>query len=116
MNMSTGVPRWGVTLTAAGVLVIATAAGAGAVTAHGRTASSAESVYGRTAPNGDSIRADRPRAGAVAPPLAYHGVQGGNLCLLSRCSVGGSAPGGNAGPSNTQGFNLCLLALCTVRP
>ncbi|MFF1921932.1 hypothetical protein ACFVW8_15330 [Streptomyces sp. NPDC058221] len=105
MNIPAGVPRRCVTLAAAGVLVIVSAAGAGAATAHGRTV-----------PSGNSIRADQPRGSAVASPLAYRGVQGGNLCLLSRCSVGDSTPGGNAGPSNTQGFNLCLLALCTVRP
>lgn len=82
---------------------MASAAGAGAATAHARTV-----------PSSNSIRADQPSA--VASPFAYRGVQGGNLCLLSRCSVGDSTPGGNAGPSNTQGFNLCLLALCTVRP
>ncbi|MFI1223753.1 MULTISPECIES: hypothetical protein [unclassified Streptomyces] len=55
---------------------------------------------------------------AAAGPLAssYRGIQGGNLCLLARCTVGESGPGGHTGPSNTQGFNLCLLALCTVRP
>ncbi|MEU9613751.1 hypothetical protein AB0D56_19745 [Streptomyces sp. NPDC048209] len=56
-----------------------------------------------------------PAGGASPGPLAlYRGVQGGNLCLLARCTVGDS--GGSPGPSNTQGFNLCLLALCTVRP
>ncbi|MEV7114317.1 hypothetical protein [Streptomyces anulatus] len=55
--------------------------------------------------------------GTSSGPLAhYRGIQGGNLCLLARCSVGESGPGGHTGPSNTQGFNLCLLALCTVRP
>ncbi|MFD8057848.1 hypothetical protein ACFXA0_27345 [Streptomyces cyaneofuscatus] len=55
--------------------------------------------------------------GTPAGPLAlYRGIQGGNLCLLARCTVGQSGPGGHTGPSNTQGFNLCLLALCTVRP
>ncbi|MFI7288750.1 hypothetical protein ACIBRY_19180 [Streptomyces anulatus] len=55
--------------------------------------------------------------GTSSGPLAfYRGIQGGNLCLLARCTVGESGPGGHTGPSNTQGFNLCLLALCTVRP
>ncbi|MEU5285607.1 hypothetical protein N7925_06665 [Streptomyces sp. CA-278952] len=55
--------------------------------------------------------------GTSSGPLAfYRGIQGGNLCLLARCTVGASGPGGHTGPSNTQGFNLCLLALCTVRP
>lgn len=98
MNIPSAVPRWCAALAAAGVLVITSAAGAGAA--------------GRTAPAGGSIRAAQP---ASAVP-AYRGVQGGNLCLLARCSVGSSTEGGNAGPSNTQGFNLCLLALCTVRP
>lgn len=57
-------------------------------------------------------------AAAAAPGLAafYRGIQGGNLCLLARCTVGDSVSGAHPGPSNTQGFNLCLLALCTVRP
>lgn len=105
MKFLAGVPRWSLALAASGVLVIASAAGAGAASANGRTV-----------PGGNSIRADQSRGGEAASARAYHGVQGGNLCLLSRCSVGGSTPGGNAGPSNTQGFNLCLLALCTVRP
>lgn len=105
MKFPAGVPRWSLTVAAAGVLVIVSAAGAGAASANGQTV-----------PRGNSIRADQPRGGDAASTHAYRGVQGGNLCLLSRCSVGGSAPGGNAGPSNTQGFNLCLLALCTVRP
>lgn len=55
--------------------------------------------------------------GISSGPLAfYRGIQGGNLCLLARCTVGESGPGGHPGPSNTQGFNLCLLALCSVRP
>lgn len=55
--------------------------------------------------------------GTSSGPLAlYRGIQGGNLCLLARCTVGESGPDGHTGPSNTQGFNLCLLALCTVRP
>ncbi|PCG83891.1 hypothetical protein CIB93_22195 [Streptomyces sp. WZ.A104] len=55
--------------------------------------------------------------GTSTGPLAfYRGIQGGNLCLLARCTVGESGPGSHTGPSNTQGFNLCLLALCTVRP
>ncbi|MFD7718123.1 hypothetical protein [Streptomyces sp. NPDC059814] len=81
--------------------MITSAAGAGAA-----------GVHGPTVPGGGSIRAAQP-AGATS---VYRGVQGGNLCLLARCSVGSSTAGGNAGPSNTQGFNLCLLALCTVRP
>lgn len=101
MNIPSAVPRWCAALAAAGVLVITSAAGAGAAGA-----------AGRTPPADGSIRAAQP-AWATS---AYRGVQGGNLCLLSRCSVGGSAEDGNAGPSNTQGFNLCLLALCTVRP
>lgn len=53
---------------------------------------------------------------AGAGPLSnvYRGIQGGNLCLLARCTVGDS--GGSAGPSQTQGANICLLAICTVRP
>ncbi|MCT6781862.1 hypothetical protein LXH09_35055 [Streptomyces sp. CS7] len=53
---------------------------------------------------------------APGPAAFYRGIQGGNLCLLARCTVGDSGTGGHPGPSNTQGFNLCLLALCTVRP
>ncbi|MFE3589134.1 hypothetical protein ACFXOY_16585 [Streptomyces niveus] len=53
---------------------------------------------------------------AVSGPLSnvYRGIQGGNLCLLARCTVGDS--GGSTGPSQTQGANICLLAICTVRP
>ncbi|MFD0023011.1 hypothetical protein [Streptomyces sp. NPDC058382] len=105
MKFSAGVPRPFLTLAAAGALVMASAAGAGAV-----------SAAGQPAPAGHSIRADQSRGGGIASTGSYRGVQGGNLCLLSRCSVGESAPGRDAGPSNTQGFNLCLLALCTVRP
>ncbi|MGW6202927.1 hypothetical protein ACWF9B_04665 [Streptomyces sp. NPDC055089] len=105
MNITAGVPRWGVTLAAAGVLVVASAAGAGAA-----------GLRQVPVPVNKSIPADQPDRGAAASALAYRGVQGGNLCLLSRCSVGDSTPGGDSGPSNTQGFNLCLLALCTVRP
>ncbi|MFD5200509.1 hypothetical protein ACFWM7_10230 [Streptomyces sp. NPDC058375] len=60
--------------------------------------------------------AAREAAPATGSPGFYRGIQGGNLCLLARCTVGESGPGGHTGPSNTQGFNLCLLALCTVRP
>ncbi|MGW0937729.1 hypothetical protein [Streptomyces sp. NPDC002666] len=104
MNIPVRVPRWGVTLAAAGMLVVASAAGAGAATPRQGPAQVDK-----------SIRADQPDRGTAASALGYRGVQGGNLCLLSRCSVGDSA-GGSSGPSNTQGFNLCLLALCTVRP
>ncbi|MFD4985630.1 hypothetical protein [Streptomyces sp. NPDC058374] len=57
----------------------------------------------------DSAPADR-------SPLTslYRGVQGGNLCLLAHCTVGGDE--GSAQVSNTQGANLCLLAVCSVRP
>ncbi|MGW8327480.1 hypothetical protein ACWGNF_24595 [Streptomyces sp. NPDC055808] len=64
----------------------------------------------------ESIKTGQTREAMPNMAWAYRGVQGGNLCLLSRCSVGGSATGSNSGPSNTQGFNLCLLAVCGVRP
>ncbi|WNI27541.1 hypothetical protein [Streptomyces sp. ITFR-6] len=70
MNIPSAVPRWCAALAAAGVLVITSAAGAGAA--------------GRTAPAGGSIRAAQPAAWAVP---AYHGVQGFNLCLLALCTV-----------------------------
>ncbi|MER5813865.1 hypothetical protein [Streptomyces californicus] len=62
--------------------------------------------------------APRQTQAAPAPGLDafYRGIQGGNLCLLARCTVGDAGAGAHPGPSNTQGFNLCLLALCTVRP
>ncbi|WP_240434918.1 hypothetical protein [Streptomyces sp. YIM 130001] len=67
-----------------------------------------------------SARSNQPGAEPTlsgAYTAAYRGVQGGNFCLLSACSVGGHSSGGqNAGPSNTQGFNLCLLSRCGVRP
>ncbi|WP_093802152.1 hypothetical protein [Streptomyces sp. Wb2n-11] len=105
MNLPATVLRWGAATAAAGALLMSTATAAGAAEAREPAA-----------PKAQSIRADQPRETPSATTYAYRGVQGGNLCLLSRCSVGGPASGGNAGPSNTQGFNLCLLAVCGVRP
>ncbi|MFF2140037.1 hypothetical protein [Streptomyces sp. NPDC058193] len=105
MNLPANVLRWGAATTAAGALLMSTGTVAGAT--EGR---------GSAAPKVQSIRVDHPRDASSATTYAYRGVQGGNLCLLSRCSVGGPNSGGNAGPSNTQGFNLCLLAICGVRP
>ncbi|MGW8889264.1 hypothetical protein [Streptomyces sp. NPDC055749] len=110
---TTGVPmkfratalRWSAATAVAGALMMSTASIAGAAEAREPTT-----------PAGQSIRADQPREAPSATNYAYRGVQGGNLCLVSRCSVGGHASGDNAGPSNTQGFNLCLLAVCSVRP
>lgn len=97
--------RWSAATAAAGALLMSTATIAGAADAHEPSG-----------PKAQSIRADQPREAPSATAYAYRGVQGGNLCLLSRCSVGGPSSGDNAGPSNTQGFNLCLLAVCGVRP
>ncbi|MFJ7417224.1 hypothetical protein ACIQXD_01230 [Streptomyces uncialis] len=97
--------RWSVVTAAAGALLMSTATIAGGAEAREPAA-----------PTAQSIRSDQPHPASSAAAHAYRGVQGGNLCLLSRCSVGGPASWGNAGPSNTQGFNLCLLAVCGVRP
>lgn len=97
--------RWSAATAAAGALLMSTAAVAGAA-----------EFREPTGPKAQSIQTDPPREASSATTYAYRGVQGGNLCLLSLCSVGGPASGGNAGPSNTQGFNLCLLAVCGVRP
>lgn len=97
--------RWSAATAAAGALLMSTAAVAGAA-----------EFREPTGPKAQSIQTDQPREAYSATTYAYRGVQGGNLCLLSLCSVGGPASGGNAGPSNTQGFNLCLLAICGVRP
>ncbi|MGW5860730.1 hypothetical protein ACWFRJ_00970 [Streptomyces sp. NPDC055239] len=105
MNIPVTVLRWGAATAAAGALLLSTATVAGAT-----------EVREPTAPKTQSIRPDQPREASPAAAYAYRGIQGGNLCLLSRCSVGGHDSGDNAGPSNTQGFNLCLLAVCGVRP
>lgn len=99
--------RWGAATAAAGALLMSTATIAGATVTHEPPA-----------PKAQSIRTDQPRETPSPRTYAYRGVQGGNLCLLSRCSVGGTqaGDGNNTGPSNTQGFNLCLLAICDVRP
>lgn len=95
--------RWQLVGTVVGAVLLATAPAVSAVAATPETAPRQT----------HSAR----EAGSAAGPFAfYRGIQGGNLCLLARCTVGESGPGGHAGPSNTQGFNLCLLALCTVRP
>ncbi|WP_312885818.1 hypothetical protein [Streptomyces physcomitrii] len=93
---------WALPISAALLLVSAGAAGA--------TTGDSGSAESRTL----STRAAGEPSPLAALADAYRGVQGGNLCLLSQCTVGDSGP--NSGPSNTQGFNLCLLALCTVRP
>ncbi|MFJ6701059.1 hypothetical protein ACIQM4_34090 [Streptomyces sp. NPDC091272] len=69
----------------------------------------------RQAPTGRQALPDRQAPPARQALWNYRGVQGGNLCLLSRCTVG-SGTAGSQGPSNTQGFNLCLLSACDVRP
>ncbi|MFJ4880733.1 hypothetical protein ACIP93_36745 [Streptomyces sp. NPDC088745] len=97
--------RWSAATAATGALLMSTA-----------TIAAAAESQEPAGPRVQSIRADQPREASWANAYAYRGVQGGNLCLLSRCSVGGPAAGGDAGPSNTQGFNLCLLAVCGVRP
>ncbi|MGW1100719.1 hypothetical protein ACWD5W_33520 [Streptomyces sp. NPDC002455] len=103
--------RWAAASAAAGALLLTAAPGAGAVTSHQPTLRQAESIRPTGADGGTAA------AASDAGPLgSYRGVQGGNLCLLARCTVGDSGPEGHAGPSNTQGFNLCLLAACTVRP
>jgi len=96
LNIPVSAIRWGAAAAAAGVLMMSAATGASAATAPA------------TAP------ARTTSAKTVSLP-SYTGIQGGNLCLLSRCVVGGSGTaGGPVGPSNTQGFNLCLLSLCTI--
>ncbi|MET8061196.1 hypothetical protein [Streptomyces microflavus] len=98
MNRVVPVLRRALVPAAAGALLLISAPGAEAAASPERTARPAQST---------------PAAGPLA---AYRGIQGGNLCLLARCTVGDSGPAGHVGPSNTQGFNLCLLAVCTVRP
>lgn len=93
-------------------LAAATATAAALLLAGATTAAAAPDTPGPTA---TSIRP----ADATPPdrtPLAslYRGIQGGNLCLLARCTLGGSE--GSAEASNTQGANICLLAVCSVRP
>lgn len=108
MNLPATVLRWGAVSTAAGALLIAAATSAGAATPEETTSRQTHSAlsnqYGG-APSAQGISS-----------TAYRGVQGGNLCLLSDCSVGSSAGEQSSGPSNTQGFNLCLLSRCGVRP
>ncbi|MGW6720217.1 hypothetical protein [Streptomyces sp. NPDC054995] len=95
--------RWQLVATVVGAVLLASA-----------PAASAATVTPEAAPRQSSSARE---AGSMVGPFAsYRGIQGGNLCLLARCTVGESTPGGHAGSSNTQGFNLCLLALCTVRP
>ncbi|MDX3324964.1 MULTISPECIES: hypothetical protein [Streptomyces] len=99
---------------AAGALLLTAAPGAGAVTSHQPSLRQAESIRPTGADGGTAAGG---AAASDAGPLGpYRGVQGGNLCLLARCTVGDSGPEGHTGPGNTQGFNLCLLAACTVRP
>ncbi|MYX71022.1 hypothetical protein [Streptomyces sp. SID3915] len=110
MNLVPTALRWAVASAAAGTLLLTAAPGAGAATAPQTPHRQGESI--RTVGT-DS----RPTTGWDAGPLGgYRGIQGGNLCLLARCTVGDSGPWEHSGPSNTQGFNLCLLAACTVRP
>lgn len=99
---------------AAGALLLTAAPGAGAVTSHQPSLRQAESIRPTGADGGTA--AGGAAASDAGPLGSYRGVQGGNLCLLARCTVGDSGPEGHAGPGNTQGFNLCLLAACTVRP
>ncbi|MFF2728935.1 hypothetical protein ACFVS9_13665 [Streptomyces sp. NPDC058008] len=106
--------RWAATTAAAGVLLLAAAPGAGAATTR-------QAAPVQTEPTGYAATDTRSTAGSRAWTDggrlgSYRGIQGGNLCLLARCAVGNSGPGGHAGPSNTQGFNLCLLSACTVSP
>ncbi|MFJ9107336.1 hypothetical protein [Streptomyces sp. NPDC102283] len=102
--------RWQLVGALVGTVLLASAPTASAAVA---SSSSSSEVAPRQAPLTPIAR----EGGASSGPLAfYRGIQGGNLCLLARCTVGESGPGGHPGPSNTQGFNLCLLALCTVRP
>ncbi|MFE7076905.1 hypothetical protein ACFU96_43125 [Streptomyces sp. NPDC057620] len=109
MNLPTAVLRWGAVSTAAAALLIGAAASAGA--AEPGEASSRQTYS--AVPN----QADDASSAPGTYSTAYRGVQGGNLCLLSDCSVGGSSTGEqSSGPSNTQGFNLCLLSRCGVRP
>uniref|UniRef100_A0AAU3GYN7 Uncharacterized protein n=1 Tax=Streptomyces sp. NBC_01401 TaxID=2903854 RepID=A0AAU3GYN7_9ACTN len=106
MRIAATTLRWGAATAATGALLMSTATIAGAAEAREPAAPAAQ-----------SIRSDgQPRQASSGTTYAYRGVQGGNLCLLSRCSVGGPASRDDAGPSNTQGFNLCLLAVCDVRP
>ncbi|MFJ5046490.1 hypothetical protein [Streptomyces sp. NPDC088719] len=108
MNIPVPALRWRLVGALAGAVLLASASAPAASAAASPSPSS--EVAPRQAPTARE-------SGTSSGPLAfYRGVQGGNLCLLARCTVGESGPGGHTGPSNTQGFNLCLLALCTVRP
>ncbi|MEU6956032.1 hypothetical protein [Streptomyces sp. NPDC045714] len=99
--------RWQLVGALVGTVLLASAPAASASSSSSSSSSEAAPRQAPTAREG----------GTSSGPLAfYRGIQGGNLCLLARCTVGESGPGGHTGPSNTQGFNLCLLALCTVRP
>ncbi|MGW6288483.1 hypothetical protein [Streptomyces sp. NPDC055107] len=105
--------RWQLVGALAGAVLLATAPAASAAAASPSPSAASSS---EVAP-GQAPASPARESGTSSGPLAfYRGVQGGNLCLLARCTVGESGPGGHTGPSNTQGFNLCLLALCTVRP
>ncbi|MEW2546246.1 hypothetical protein AB0910_10810 [Streptomyces sp. NPDC047002] len=100
MGISRPLRYWGTATATAGLLLAATGAAAAAAPHH---------------------TASQRAAAAPLPRLetaAYQGVQGINLCLLARCSLGGGTPGDTApgGVSNTQGGNLCLLAVCSVGP
>ncbi|MEV2245773.1 hypothetical protein [Streptomyces sp. NPDC049970] len=109
MNLVRTPLRWAIASAAAGVLVLTGASASGASVTPEPSARQA----GSTAPAASGTAAE---SGSTGPLSSYRGIQGGNLCLLARCTVGNSGPGGHTGPSNTQGFNLCLLSACTVRP
>ncbi|WP_442812090.1 hypothetical protein [Streptomyces sp. NBC_01212] len=103
MKMPVSALRWQLAGTLVSTVLLVSAPTASAVTASTREAPG---------------QAQTARDSGIATEAlsSYRGVQGGNLCLLARCAVGGSGASGGTGPSNTQGFNLCLLALCNVRP
>ncbi|MEW2189341.1 hypothetical protein AB0905_05065 [Streptomyces microflavus] len=102
MNLSVPALRWHLVGALVGATLLAAAPAASAAPSPQAAPRQAQAVPGEVA--------------APGPAAFYRGIQGGNLCLLARCTVGDSGTGGRPGPSNTQGFNLCLLALCTVRP
>ncbi|AXG82701.1 hypothetical protein DVK44_17860 [Streptomyces paludis] len=103
MRIPVSITRLATATVAAGALLMSVSTGANAFGAvdSARTTTSAE---------------DRGQQSTDSRPLSniYRGIQGGNLCLLARCTVGDSA--GSGGSSQTQGANICLLATCVVRP
>ncbi|WP_084996651.1 hypothetical protein [Streptomyces sp. S8] len=102
MNLSVPALRWQLVGALVGVTLLVAAPAASAAPSPRAAPGQAQAVPGEVS--------------APGPAAFYRGIQGGNLCLLARCTVGDAGTGGRPGPSNTQGFNLCLLALCTVRP